>query len=60
MDDTTKTGMDDDARIDVNESYEMQYWAENFEVTREQLKEAVNCVGTLASDVQQHLSGPQN
>jgi len=56
MDDKTKTGKGDDSRIDVNESYELQYWSEKFNVSRDELREAVKAVGTKAKDVEAYLS----
>jgi division protein CdvB (Snf7/Vps24/ESCRT-III family) len=55
MDDKTKTGKADDLRINVNESYELQYWSEKLNVSRERLQEAVAAVGTLVEDVKKYL-----
>ncbi|GGF28379.1 hypothetical protein GCM10011518_42130 [Flavobacterium limi] len=55
MDDKSKTGKSDDSRINVNESYELQYWSEKFNITAEELKEAVREAGSLAADVEKHL-----
>jgi len=57
MDDKTKTGRGDDSRINVNESYELQYWSEKFNVSRDRLKEAVKAVGIQVADVQKYLAG---
>jgi hypothetical protein len=54
-DDKTKTGGQDRQRINVNEDYELRGWAKKFNVTPEQLKEAVKAVGTQADDVERHL-----
>jgi hypothetical protein len=56
MDDKSKTGKRDDSRINVNESYELQYWSEKFNVTTDQLKQAVQAVGTQATAVAEYLS----
>jgi hypothetical protein len=57
MDNKTKTGKADDTRINVNEPYELQYWSEKMNVTRERLKEAVAAVGPNADDVKEYLNG---
>jgi hypothetical protein len=56
MDDKSKTGKADDSRINVNESYELQYWSEKLNVTREELKQAVETAGPLVKDVMNYLS----
>ena len=56
-DDKTKTGGQDRARINVNEDYELRDWSKKFGVTPEQLKQAVNAVGTSAEAVEAHLKG---
>ena len=55
MDDKSKTGKADDSRINVNESYELQYWSKKFNVSEERLREAVKAVGPLVSDVEKYL-----
>lgn len=45
MDNKSKTRKSDDSRIYVNQSYELQYWSEKLNVSRDQLKEAVLAVG---------------
>lgn len=55
-DDKTKTGGQDRQRINVNEDYELRGWAKKFNVTPEQLKEAVKAAGTNAMDVERHLA----
>jgi hypothetical protein len=54
-DDKMKTGRADDTRINVNESYELQYWSEKFGVTRDELRDAVKAVGPMVSDVRREL-----
>jgi len=56
MDDKLKTGKADDSRININESYELQYWSEKFNVTREELRQAVDTAGPLVEDVRNQLS----
>ena len=55
IDDSSKTGFSDRARINVNARYEMAYWSRTFGVTEEQLREAVRAMGVMASDVRSYL-----
>ena len=54
-DNKSKTGKADDSRINVNEAYELQYWAEKFNVSTAKLKQAVNEVGPMVANVQDYL-----
>ena len=54
-DDKTKTAQDRQ-RIDVSQDYELQYWSEKFGVSKDQLKAAVQKVGTMADDVAHELT----
>ena len=54
-DDTSKKGMQDRARINTSEDYELRYWSEKFGVSRDQLKAAVNKVGNSVSAVEKEL-----
>jgi hypothetical protein len=56
MDDKTKTGKADDSRVNINESYELQYWSEKLNVSRDRLKEAVAAVGSRIDDVKKYLN----
>jgi len=56
-DDKTKTGGQDRSRINVNEDYELRDWSKKFGVTPDELKKAVNAVGTSADAVEAHLKG---
>ena len=49
-DDKNKTAADG-RRIDVHETYEIGYWSRKFGVTREELSESVQKVGTHPEDV---------
>ena len=55
-DDKSKAGGQDRTRINVGEDYELRDWAKKFDVTPEQLKEAVKAVGTSAAAVEAHLT----
>lgn len=56
MDDTSKTGRQDDSQVNVNEAYEVQYWSEKFGVTADRLKQAVKAVGTQVKAVEEYLN----
>ena len=55
VDNKRKKGRPDRNRINVEEDYELRYWAEKFVVTRDELKEAVRKVGPMAKDVAKQL-----
>ncbi len=55
MDDKSKTGKRDDSRINVNETYELQYWSQKMGVTKEALKNAVKAAGTSVAEVEKYL-----
>ena len=55
MDNKSKTGKSDDSRINVNESYELQYWSEKLNLSREELRNAVKAVGSDVKEVSQYL-----
>jgi hypothetical protein len=54
-DDKSKAGKQDRDRIDVSEEYELRDWSKKFGVTPDEPKSAVQKVGPMAKDVQQHL-----
>ena len=56
VDDRTKVGGQDRARINMNEDYEVQDWTKSLGVTRERLQKAVEAVGDRAEDVRAWLS----
>lgn len=49
-DDKTKTGGQDRSRISTSEDYEVQYWAEKFGVSHDELKQAVKDSGSNSPD----------
>ena len=55
MDDKTKKGPQDASRVNVNESWELQYWTQRLGVTAEQLRTAVKAVGPMVKDVETQL-----
>jgi hypothetical protein len=54
-DDKSKTGKQDDIRINVNQVHEVTYWTKTFEVTEAKLREAVAAVGPMVKDVRKYL-----
>ncbi|WP_250255693.1 DUF3606 domain-containing protein [Chryseobacterium sp. Marseille-Q3244] len=54
-DDLGKKRPQDATKVNVNESWELEYWSKKFGVTKEQLKNAVKAVGVSAATVQKHL-----
>ena len=48
-------GGSDRKRIDVNQDYELRDWSKKFGVSTDQLKEAVQAVGTQADRVESYL-----
>lgn len=55
MDDKNKKGPQDASRVNVNEDYELQYWSERFNITRDELKKAVAEAGPSVSAVEEFL-----
>ncbi|WP_288462566.1 DUF3606 domain-containing protein [uncultured Chryseobacterium sp.] len=45
----------DASKVNVNETWELEYWSKKFGVTKELLKEAVKAVGTSAAAVKKYL-----
>lgn len=54
-DDKSKTGAPDRDRVNVNEDYELRDWSKKLGVSPDQLKKAVQKVGTSADAVRKHL-----
>lgn len=54
-DDKTKRGPADRERINIHETWELDYWATHFGVSKEKIKEAVGKVGVMVKDVKRHL-----
>lgn len=56
-DDHTRAIGPDRNRINVNEDDELREWARKFDVSPEQIREAVRTVGDHADEVELHLKG---
>jgi hypothetical protein len=54
-DDTTKSGGQDRARINIHQDYELRDWAKSLNTTPERIKEAVQAVGDRADKVREYL-----
>ena len=54
-DDKTKTGGQDRKRVSMSEDYEVDYWIQAFDCTRDELKDAVAKVGSMAEDVEAEI-----
>ena len=54
-DDKTKRGTADRDRINIHEEYELRDWSKRFGVSPDELKKAVQQVGTSADAVRKHL-----
>ena len=54
-DDKSKKGPADAKRVNVHESYEVEYWTKKFGCTKAELEAAVKKVGVMADDVEKEL-----
>lgn len=55
MDNLNKTGKQDDTRININQSHEVEYWTKKLGVSEAKLREAVGQVGVMVVDVKKYL-----
>jgi hypothetical protein len=55
-DDLKNRGVQDRARINLNEQHEVRYWTKELGVDEDQLRTAVAAVGVSAKAVRQFLS----
>jgi hypothetical protein len=54
-DDKRNRGQRDRSKINMNEDYEVRYWTEQLDVSREELQLAVDLVGNSVETVRKHL-----
>lgn len=54
-DDKSNTGPRDANRVSMSEDYEVQYWTNRFNVSREKLEEAVREVGNGVDEIAEYL-----
>jgi hypothetical protein len=57
-DDRSIRGAADRSRINMQEEYEVRYWTQKWNVSREQLAAAVREMGVMAADVARKLGKP--
>jgi len=55
-DDKTARGPQDSSRIALGEDYEVQYWTNRFNVSKDRLEEAVKAVGNSVDAVVTYLN----
>jgi hypothetical protein len=55
MDNKDKSGSPDRDRINVNQDFELDYWCKKFNVSEEELRDAVKRAGTSAVEVEKLL-----
>lgn len=55
-DDLTRRKPEDPTKINVNQSWEIQYWTKKLGVSEQKLKTAVSKVGPLVKDVKRYLN----
>jgi hypothetical protein len=56
MGDLTRRGLQDRSKINMQEAYEVKYWARELGVSRELLQKAVDKVGNSAAAVRKELA----
>jgi hypothetical protein len=56
-DDTSKKGLADRSRINVNERWELDYWTNELGVSADELRELVKKHGVMAADIRSALQG---
>ena len=54
-DDLKRVGKADDARINLDQDHEVNYWANEFGVSRDELRSAVAKAGPMVKNVRDHL-----
>lgn len=55
-DDLTKRTVQDRSKVSLSEEYEVQYWKEKFDCSKEELEKAVKAVGNGAKMVEDYFS----
>lgn len=54
-DDLKDKGPTDRTRINIHESWELEYWSKHLGVSKEKIISAVKSVGVMVTDVKRHL-----
>lgn len=60
IEDKSESGDQAPNRINVAQASELEAWAKKLNASPEQIKDAVQAVGDLASDVEEHLKGSRS
>jgi len=55
MDNKNNVGSPDHDRINIHENYEVEYWTKTLGISSEELRKAVEAVGTSAEAVKKHI-----
>lgn len=58
-DDRSKKGPEDRSKISTSEDWEVRYWCDVLDVTKEELVSAVRAVGNGVDDVKRYFSRPE-
>jgi hypothetical protein len=58
-DDPSKRGPQDSSRVNIHESWELEYWCKQFNVKPSELKDCVRKVGAMVEDVKKCLGHPK-
>ena len=59
MDDKSKTDYRDRDRINIHEPYEVEFWAKEFGISHDELKELVKKHGVMVKDIRKALGLPE-
>jgi len=51
----TENAMADNARINLDQEHEVEYWSEKLGVSRDELRRAIAQAGPMVTDIKQHL-----
>jgi len=54
-DDLSKTGHQDDIRINRDQDHELAYWARKLDTSPEELVQAIDAAGPFVKDIKEHL-----
>lgn len=58
-DNTRNLGKQDDIRVNTNQPHEVTYWTYKWNITEEQLREAVRAAGPMVTDIERYLQQKQ-
>lgn len=60
MEDNKKAGKPQEDKINLNEEYEVQYWASRLHISQKQLKQTLESIGAnYINDIEQYLKQRQ-